>query len=127
MGEEVAWIGISSVTVRVRLTRSGREGRIIKDDDFIDGEDGEGTSNSTWLGHSLVGSSKTDWSAKKLIKELRSYFVRTLLGIATDTVHGRPPSVGLKVAEGLKDVVSWALWPVFRFYSKLDIQGNRFL
>lgn len=109
MGKEVAWIGISSVTVRVGVTRSGREGRIVKDDDFIDGEDGEGTSNSTWLGHSLIGSSKTNLLVKKVIEELRSYFVRILLGIATDTVHGRPPCVGLKVADGLKDVVSWPL------------------
>lgn len=48
------------------------------------------------------------------------YLVRMLLGIATETVQSLPPSIGLKMAEGLKDVLSCRscgpLWAVFRFW-----------
>jgi hypothetical protein len=60
MCQEVSRVGVASVEVRIGgMTRTIRGRGVVEDDDFVDGEDGEGAGKATWLGHALLSSNKT--------------------------------------------------------------------
>lgn len=57
MRQEVAWVGVSSVDRFVGIVRASIDWRVIIDNDFVDGEDGESAGNATRHGYSLFGRS----------------------------------------------------------------------
>ena len=54
MCKKVAWIGVAGIDSVVGGSWAGGDGGIIEDDNFVDGEDGEGASNATRSGNTLV-------------------------------------------------------------------------
>jgi hypothetical protein len=55
MRQEVARVCISGVDRFIGVVRASVDGRVVKDNDFVDGEDGESAGNATRHSDPLLG------------------------------------------------------------------------